>query len=179
MIEMFVKTATTRRTTATLTSTSEVKTQTRERVKIHRGKRAAWMTVAKILAPADQQAVHVSNDHRSGLETLTTRSEFAKLRADSTHRLAAWSHMQVTIAVPKHTTFVPKRKTKEVQSFTAQLTKAYDLGLLAVDRQAKAAFQRRFDPPPESVALIIGEHHESSAYRTSSALAQWAGPSLR
>ncbi len=60
---MFVEAATTRRTTATLTSTTQVNTETTKRLVVHRCEHPPWMTVTKVLAPAHEQAIDVSNDH--------------------------------------------------------------------------------------------------------------------
>ena len=54
-----------------------------------------------------------------------------------------------------------------------------DTRLVAVDGQAKSAFQRLLDPNRSAVRIDIARTTKSSAYRTSLALAHFPGPSER
>ena len=118
------------------------------------------MAVAKVLAPTHQQTIDISNDHGSGLEAQARSSEFAKLRANSGHCLSTWSHVQVAIRVRQNAAPISHRETKKVQTFPTDLTKANHLGLLAVDREPKAALQCRFDPLLKTFTLVKGKHRK-------------------
>ena len=62
---------------------------------------------------------------------------------------------------------------------------AHHRGFLPIDRQPKPVFPMAREPFLDTGSLITRHHHEvvittkSSAYRTSRALAQWAGPLAR
>ena len=73
---------------------------------------------------------------------------------------------------------VSQRKSQEGQALP-RLMQLDDPRLVAVDGQAKSAFQGLLDPGDQPSRLIGASTTKSSAYRTSLALAQVPGPSER
>ena len=73
---------------------------------------------------------------------------------------------------------VSQRKSQEGQALP-RLMQLDDTRLVAVDGQAKSAFQRLLDPIDQPFGLIAARTTKSSAYRTSLALAHFPGPSER
>ena len=136
------------------------------------------IAVAKVATPSVQKPVDLADQLRDRYEVPLPIRQLPDSLPGFAHGLGRGNHVQVTMVAAMTVAVVSQRKSQEGQALP-RLMQLDDTRLVAVDGQAKSAFQRLLDPIDQPFGLIARRTTKSSAYRTSLALAHFPGPSER
>jgi len=143
-----------------LTPSLEMRYQAKFKITVDLTKCLAWITVIKIVPPACQLAVHLTDHAWNRHTTAPSGRQFTQLSALTGNRLIRHKHIEVSLLpILIQTSVKTKREAQKVKA-PSYFFQVHHLGLLSIDLQFHPRFQFGLDPAAEPVALMPRKHHK-------------------